>query len=145
MIEGGASMPDVEAELGRIPWVLVAPAGSPPRRARPRPLDDGRARAPGRHRPPRARQPRGRRARARAQRARRRGRGSRRSPGELALVPLSLAGRGAATATDVPPILVLAVGVRASARPDAARAFVESLASGPGNAAFRGCGREASR
>src|SRR5512141_2669070 len=29
VIEGGASMPDVDAELGTIPWVLVGPAGSP--------------------------------------------------------------------------------------------------------------------
>jgi len=66
-------------------------------------------------------------------------------PGELSLVPLSLAGRGSVAVTQVAPVVVEAVGVRASARPDAARSFVAFLASGPGNAAFRTCGRQASR
>jgi hypothetical protein len=145
VIEGGASMPEAEAEVGSIPWVLVAPPGSPS------PDLSGLARADALVRVPRgaiarhAREsleglPPGRVRSVRADAADVAPR-----PGELALVPLSLAGRGAVTATGVPPVLVLAVGVRASTRPDAARAFVEFLASGPGNAAFRACGREASR
>jgi hypothetical protein len=145
VIEGGASMPEVEAEIGRISWVLVAPAGSSAPDVRGLDRSTAAVRVPrgviARHAraslegiaPERVRSVRADAAALAPQ------------PGELALVPLSLAGRGSVSATDVRPILVLAVGVRASARPDAARAFVEALASGPGNAAFRGCGREASR
>jgi hypothetical protein len=145
VIEGGASMPDVEAELGRIPWVLVAPAGSPA------PDVHGLVRSTASVRVPRGVIARHARAslegvapeRVRSVRADAAAVAP--QPGELALVPLSLAGRGSVAVTDVPPVLVVAVGVRASAHPDAARAFVEALASGPGNAAFRACGREASR
>jgi len=146
VIEGGASMPEAESEIGRIPWVLVAPPGSPA----PNDLQ-GLARSDAPVRVPRGAIARHARAsleglppgRVRSVRAE----ASAVAPraGELALVPLSLAGAGAATATQVPPVLVLAVGVRTSTRPDAARAFVEFLATGPGNAAFRACGREATR
>jgi hypothetical protein len=64
---------------------------------------------------------------------------------EVALVPLSLAGSGPVTATDVPPLYVQALGVRGTPRPDAARAFLQFLAAGPGNAAFRACGRTDAR
>jgi len=66
-------------------------------------------------------------------------------PGEAAVVPLSLAGSAAVTRLDVPPLLARALGVRASQRPDASRAFLDFLASEKGNAAFRGCGRADAR
>jgi hypothetical protein len=66
-------------------------------------------------------------------------------PGELAIVPLSLAGSLPVSSLDVPPLTARALGVRASARQDAARAFLEFLASEQGNAAFRACGRSAAR
>ena len=64
---------------------------------------------------------------------------------EIALVPLSLASRGPVTATSIQPLSARALGVRGTPRPDAARAFVEFLAGGPGNAAFRACGRADAR
>ncbi len=66
-------------------------------------------------------------------------------PGEAAVVPLSLAGPGPVTALDVPPLSVHALGVRASPRKDAARAFLDFLAGETGNAAFRACGRTEAR
>ncbi len=65
--------------------------------------------------------------------------------GEAAVVPLSLAGPGPVTTLDVPPLRVHALGVRASPRKDASRAFLDFLAAGPGNAAFRACGRTEAR
>jgi hypothetical protein len=145
VIEGGASIPGVEAEIGKIPWVLVAPAGAAA------PEIGALARSSVTVRIPHG-------AIARHARASLEGLAPERvrsvradtaavapAPGELSLVPLSLAGKGAVAPTSVRPVVVVAVGVRASAHPDAARAFVEFLATGPGNAAFRACGREASR
>jgi ABC-type molybdate transport system substrate-binding protein len=45
----------------------------------------------------------------------------------------------------VPPLTVRALGVRASARPDAARSFLEFLTGEKGNATFRACGRTEAR
>jgi hypothetical protein len=59
--------------------------------------------------------------------------------GEAAVVPLSLAGPGPVTTLDVPPLRVRALGV--SPPEEASRAFLEFLGTGPGNAAFRACGR----
>ena len=59
-------------------------------------------------------------------------------------VPLSLAGSGPVTPLDVPPLTARALGVRASARTTEARAFLDFLA-GPGNEAFRVCGRAEAR
>jgi hypothetical protein len=61
--------------------------------------------------------------------------------GEVAVVPLSLAGDGPVSSLDVPPLTVRALGVRASARASAARAFLDFLTGEKGNAAFRACGR----
>jgi hypothetical protein len=66
-------------------------------------------------------------------------------PGEAAVVPLSLAGAAAVTRLDVPPLLARALGVRASQRPEASRAFLDFLTSEKGNAAFRACGRADAR
>ena len=65
--------------------------------------------------------------------------------GELALVPLSLAGPGPVSAADVPPLQVRAVGVRGSDESDGARAFLEFLTGSVGQAAFSRCGRDATR
>ena len=65
--------------------------------------------------------------------------------GELALVPLSLAGPGPVSSADVPPLQVRAVGVRGSERKAAARAFLEFLTGPTGRAAFGQCGRDAAR
>jgi hypothetical protein len=65
--------------------------------------------------------------------------------GELALVPLSLAGPGPVSAADVPPLHVRAVGVRGSGQRDGARAFLEFLTGPAGQAAFGRCGRDATR
>jgi hypothetical protein len=145
VIEGGASMPEAESEIGRIPWVLVAPSGSPSPDLQSLARTDATVRVPrgaiARHaRASLETLPPGRVRSVRAEEGAVEPRA-----GELALVPLSLAGAGAVTATRVPPVLVIAVGVRTSRQPDAARAFVEFLASGPGNAAFRACGRDVSR
>jgi hypothetical protein len=65
--------------------------------------------------------------------------------GELALVPLSLAGAGPVSRADVPPLQVRAVGVRGSRQRDGARAFLEFLTSPAGQAAFSRCGRPEAR
>ena len=65
--------------------------------------------------------------------------------GELALVPLSLAGPGPVSTADVPPLQVRAVGVRGSGQRDGARAFLEFLTGPAGQAAFSRCGRDAAR
>lgn len=141
VIEGGESAPDLELDVATIPWVLTgagagtADLGSLARSsARVRVLGG----AIGRHArqsleslPPdrveTARTPDGLRDLA---------------PGELALVPLSLAGPGPVASTDVKALLAQAVGVRGSPRAAGARAFLEFLTTGPGNAAFRTCGRD---
>jgi len=144
IIEGGESAPDLEFDVATIPWVLTG-AGTGPADLRGLARSGARVRvlggAIGRHArqslealPPdrvlTARTPDGLRNL---------------SPGELALVPLSLAGPGPVAATDVPALLVSAVGVRGSFRAGAARAFLDFLTTGPGNAAFRSCGRVSDR
>jgi hypothetical protein len=62
--------------------------------------------------------------------------------GELALVPLSLAGPGPVSAAEVPPLRVRAVGARDSPRREEARAFLEFLTGPLGQAAFSRCGRD---
>ena len=144
VIEGGESAPDLEVDVASIPWVLT---GAGPGMADLRGLARSGAHvrvlggAIGRH----ARQslealPPDRVATARTPDGLRN-----LSPGELALVPLSLAGPGPVAATDVPALLVRALGVRASSRAGATRAFLDFLTTGPGNAAFRSCGRVADR
>lgn len=145
VLEGGAALDDVDADLGTIPWVLAASASGaevPDLRTLDRATATVRvpsgvisrhARASLQSLPP---------DRVRTTRAEPLGP---LAPGELALVPLSLAGKARVRATDVPPLLVRALGVRGTARPEAARAFVDFLAHGRGNAAFRACGREDGR
>ncbi len=139
VIESGASDPGLEIDVARIPWVL---AGAGPdadvhalgRKAETvRTLDGVVAREAWR------RLARGGFAPERVERQRE---GPvRLAPGEIAIVPLSVAPPGPVAALDVPPLLVRAVGVRGSAHAEAARGFLEFLTSGRGNAAFRACGR----
>jgi len=141
VIEGGESAPDLEVDVASIPWVLT---GGGPGTADLHGLARTGARvrvlggAIGRH----ARQSLESLPPDRVETARTPDGLRNLPPGELALVPLSLAGPGPVAATDVPPLLAKGVGVRGSPRAGAARAFLEFLATGPGNAAFRSCGRD---
>jgi hypothetical protein len=141
LIEGGASHPDLDVDVATIPWVLVGPSAgaSPDLHALDSPsvrirVLGGTVGLPARrmlqHLP--------------AERVL-----SFTAPGplqltegELAVVPLSLAGTGRVLPLSLPPLLVRAVGVRASQNLAAARQFLAFLTAGPGSAAFRACGRE---
>ena len=155
VIESGMTRPDQEVDVAEIPWVAAGPAGKDApsveslgrsqlvdvlggvvaqetwRRLAQQGLQAARSERGGRG---------GERAGAREPRE-----PVRLQPGEAAVVPLSLAGSAAVTRLDVPPLLARALGVRASQRPDASRAFLDFLASEKGNAAFRGCGRADAR
>jgi len=155
VIESGMTRPDQELDVAEIPWVAAGPPGTDApsiqalartqlvdvlggvvaqetwRRLAQQGLQAARSERGGRG---------GERAGAREPRE-----PVRLQPGEAAVVPLSLAGSAAVTRLDVPPLLARALGVRASQRPDASRAFLDFLASEKGNAAFRGCGRADAR
>lgn len=147
VIESGATHPDLDVDVARIPWVVAGAPGTdaPDVRSlgrsatRVRTLGGTVAREAWRIlaqqglAPERTERLSGARGPLRLQ------------PGEIAIVPLSLAGPGPVSSLSVPPITARALGVRASARKDAARAFLDFLASGPGNQAFRACGRTESR
>lgn len=145
VIESGASDPDLEVEVATIPWVLAGAPGAaaPEFRALARPgavvrtLDGPVARETWRRLHLQGFAP------ARVERARETP--LRLQAGEAAVVPLSLAGSGPVTTLDVPPLRVRALAVRASARKDAGRAFLDFLAAGPGNVAFRACGLTGAR
>ncbi len=144
VIESGASDPDLEVEVATIPWVLAgAPGAATPELhsfARTgtvvRTLGGAVARETWRRLHLQGFSP------ARVERVRETP--VRLQPGEGAVVPLSLAGAGPVTTLDVPPLRVRALAVAASPRKDADRAFLDFLA-GPGNAAFRACGRTGAR
>jgi hypothetical protein len=145
VIEGGAASPDLDVDVARIPWVLLATSREPApdlralERSPLRVLVLGggvarEARKSLQHLPP---------DRIRAV-------GAPDGPvrpeaGEVAVVPLSLAGPGEVRYLQIPPLLVRAVGLRASSRPDLARAFLKFLTSERGGAAFAACGREGGR
>jgi len=155
VIESGMTRPDQELDVAEIPWVAAGPPGTDApsiqalartqlvavlggvvaqetwRRLAQQGLQAARSERGGRG---------GERAGTREPRE-----PVRLQPGEAAVVPLSLAGSAAVTRLDVPPLLARALGVRASQRPDASRAFLDFLASEKGNAAFRGCGRADAR
>jgi hypothetical protein len=143
VVEGGASLPDVDEEVGQVSWVLVAPAGEPPPDVR------GLARATAKIRVPRGKVARHARAhlegvspdRVRSVRMD----ALSPAPGEVSLVPRSLAAGGTPASTDVRPILVRAVGVRGTKHADAVRAFVSYLTAGAGRPAFAACGEGATR
>jgi hypothetical protein len=141
VIESGASHPDLDVEVARMPWVLAGPPGTPTPELRSlsrsgsvvRSLDGVVARETWRRLHLQGFTP------ARLERVRETP--VRLQAGEAAVVPLSLAGAGRVTTLDVPALSVHALGVRASPRKDEARAFLGFLTSEPGNAAFRACGR----
>ena len=141
VIESGVSHPELDVEVARIPWVLAGAPGT----AAPELRALGRSAATVRSLDGVVARETWRRLRiqgfapARVERVREMP--LRLQAGEAAVVPLSLAGPGPVTALDVPPLSVHALGVRASPRQDAARAFLDFLAGEKGNAAFRACGR----
>jgi hypothetical protein len=145
LIEGGASHPDLDVDVATIPWVLVGPSmgATPDIRALDQPTVRVHvlggtvgleARRMLQHLPP--------------ENVR-----SLNTPSgpvqlvesELAVVPLSLAGKGRVSPLSLPPLLVRAVGMRTSANLVGVRQFLAFLSRGPGNAAFRACGREPAR
>lgn len=147
IIEGGATDPGLDLDVATIPWVLAAASGSEALSADAL----GRSKAP-------VRVLGGAVGREASRSLARQGMGADRverlrepvaplrlQPGEAAVVPLSLAGPGPVSSLDIPPLVARALGVRASPRKAAARAFVEFLGAEPGNAAFRACGRAEAR
>jgi hypothetical protein len=145
VIESGVSHPELDVEVARIPWVLAGAPGTtaPDLRALGRSatlvrsLDGVVARETWRRLRIQGFAP------ARVQRVRETP--FRLEPGEAAVVPLSLAGPGPVTTLDVPPLSVHALGIAASTRKDAGRAFLDFLTGESGNAAFRACGRAEAR
>jgi len=145
VIESGATHPELDVDVARIPWVLAGAAGTPTPdlRALGRPgatvrsLDGVVAREAWRQLALRGFSP------ARVERIAEVP--LRLEPGETAVVPLSLAGPGPVSALDVSPLTVRALGVRATARPAAVRDFLDFLTGEKGNAAFRTCGRAEAR
>lgn len=145
VIEGGAASPDLDVDVARIPWVLLATSRGPApdlhalERSSLRVLVLGgavgrEARKSLQHLPP-----------DRIRTVAAPGGPVRLEAGEVAVVPLSLAGPGEVSRVPIPPLLVRAVGVRASPRPELARAFLEFLTGERGGAVFAACGREGSR
>ena len=145
IIESGSSDPGLDADVARIPWVLAGAPGA----AAPELRALGRSTAV-------VRSPDGVVARETWRRLRLQGFAPARverlpetpprlQPGEAAVVPLSLAGPGPVSTLDVPPLTARALGIRASARKDAARAFLDFLTGQTGNEAFRVCGRTEAR
>jgi ABC-type molybdate transport system substrate-binding protein len=146
VIESGATSPDLDVDVAKIPWVLARPADSGVVDAAGLGQTPGRVRMLGGvvgREPLRLLQKQGT-APKQLERIRDT-RELRLGQGELAIVPLSLAGSLPVSSLEVPPLTARALGVRASARQDAARQFLDFLASEHGNAAFRACGRTAAR
>lgn len=147
IIEGGATHPDLDVDVAKIPWVLAGASGSAAlsatslarSRATVRVMGGVVGREASRSLARQGFDP------ARIERLRDPVTPLRLQPGEAAIVPLSLAGSGPVTSLDIPSLTVRALGVRASARPDAARAFLDFLTGERGNAAFRSCGRSEAR
>jgi hypothetical protein len=143
VIEGGASHPDLDVDVARIPWVLLTPASSPAADLAALGRTDTQVKMLG--------GTVGRRARGdlgplpNTEKVQASAGTLRVQPGEAAIVPLSLAGPGHVSTVPLTPVLVRAVGVRRSPHLDAARAFLDFLVSESGNAAFRRCGREEQR
>jgi hypothetical protein len=143
VIESGATHPDLDLDVARIPWVVAAAPGSEAADVRSlarsgapvRTLGGAVGREAWRVLAQQGLVP------ERTERVSGAGGPLRLRAGETAVVPLSLAGPGPVSPLSVPPITARALGVRASARPDDARAFLGYLAAGTGNDAFRACGR----
>lgn len=147
IIEGGATHPDLDVDVATIPWVLVGASGGGAISAQSLGQAQTRVRMMGGvvgHEASRSLARQGLDP-ARVTRLREPLAPLRLEPGEAAVVPLSLAGSLPATRLDVPPLTARALGVRASARKDAARAFLDFLGGETGSAAFRACGRTEAR
>jgi hypothetical protein len=144
VIEGGESDPDLDVDVARIPWVLLTPPGTPA--ASLEALSSGirRVRVLGGTVGRRARGTMGPLPAGRVETVSPAGERVRVDPGEAAIVPLSLAGPGHVSSLPMRPVVVRAVGVRASPRRDLARAFLDFLV-GEGNPVFAACGREDAR
>jgi hypothetical protein len=145
VIEGGASRPDLDVDVARIPWVLLSTKREPAadvaalERSSMRVLVLGGA--VGRE----ARKSLQGLAPERVRTVKDPGGPVHLEPGEAAVMPLSLAGPGEVTRLPIPPLLVHAVVARASSRPETARAFLGFLTSERGASAFSACGREDAR
>lgn len=147
IIESGVSHPQLDIDVAKIPWVLAGAPGGAAVEAQSlghttalvRTLDGVVAREAWRSLAQQGIAP------SRVERVREPRAPLRLGPGEAAVVPLSLAGPGPVASLAVPPLTVRALGVRASARTDAARGFLDFLAGDKGNAAFRACGRTEGR
>jgi hypothetical protein len=147
IIESGTSHPDLDVDVARIPWVLAGAPGTPSPEIASLARAATRVRVLGGTVSQEALRNLSRQGVAPGSPERFDGtRGPLPlGPGEVAIVPLSLAGPGPVTRLSVPPITARALGVRASARKDAAQAFLDFLTGGRGNEAFRACGRTESR
>jgi ABC-type molybdate transport system substrate-binding protein len=144
VIESGATSPELDVDVAKIPWVLVRSADSGVVDAAALAQTAAPVRMLGGVAGREALRVLEKQGSAPKQLARLRdARELRLGQGELAIVPLSLAGSLPVSSLDVPPLTARALGVRASARQDAARQFLDFLAGQQGNAAFRACGREA--
>ncbi len=146
VIESGATSPGLDVDVAKIPWVLARPVDSEVVDASALGRTPSAVRILGGvvgREPLRLLQKQG----AAPKQLERMlvARELRLGQGELAIVPLSLAGSLPVSSLDVPPLTARALGVRASARQDAARQFLDFLASEQGNAAFRTCGRPPAR
>jgi hypothetical protein len=143
--ESGASLPDLELDVARIPWVLVGPPGTSVPDMRSLERSAGRVRVLSGTAGRQARRSLEALAPSRLESLPASEAPPRLELGEAAVVPLSLAGDGPVSSLAIPPLTARALGVRASPRKDAARGFIEFLAGEPGNAAFRACGRTEDR
>jgi len=140
VVEGGLAVDGSEKDVARVPWVLAVPAGNP---AGIRGLDDIKRAAevwvlggPAAHEARRA-------AAALAEgRLHESTDAATLRQANVALVPLSIAGRGERIAVDVRPLVAEAAVAAQSVRPDEARDFVAFLASEAGQKAFAACGQQ---
>ena len=147
IIESGTSDPNLDVDVARIPWVLVVPAQADAVDVRSlgrtaatvRTLHGVVAREAWRNLQQQGVAP------ARVERVRQLRAPIELGPGEIGVVPLSLAGAGQASSLPVPPLTVRALGVRASAHTTAAGRFLTFLTEGAGQTAFRACGRNDAR
>jgi hypothetical protein len=146
ILETGAHLPDQDVDVAEVPWVLAAPPGArvPDVRAL---SGSGLVRTLGGVAGREAWRVLGRQgvAPAHVDRMREPAGPVVLQAGETAIVPLSLAGPGPVSRLDVPPLVVRALGLRRSPRPEDTRAFLAYLTGAPGNAAFRACGRDTAR
>jgi ABC-type molybdate transport system substrate-binding protein len=147
VIESGATSPGLDVDVAKIPWVLARPADAGAVDVAALGRTASVVRVPGGVVAREALRVLGKQGSApsRLERIREPSGAVRLAQGELAIVPLSLAGSLPVSSLAVPPITARALGVRSSQRADAARAFLDFLSGEPGNAAFRACGRADAR